>query len=117
MCLHWIQEALQHDRPRVVAASKEKRAVALSNLTPPKSAPHPWDELLSGLPTAPPPEPLAGAVPAEFWYLRASDLPTFFRIADELDAWGTPAANLMDRRLVDLDIGHRYETELGILRT
>ncbi len=112
-----IQEALQHDRPLLLATSKEKRAVSLAKLAPPKSAPHPWDELLGGLSTAPPPEPLASAVPAEFWYLRASDLSTFFRIADELDAWGTPAANLMDRRLVDLDLSHRYETELGLLRT
>jgi hypothetical protein len=112
-----VQEALQHDRPLLLAASKEKRTLALTKLTPPKSAPQPWGELLGGLSQAPSREPLADAVPAEFWYLRASDLSTLFRLGDELEAWGTPAANLMDRRLAEFDIARRYETELGVLRT
>ena len=111
-----IQEALQHDRPLLLATSKEKRAVPIDKLSPPRSAPHPWDELLRAS-RPPPPEPLADAVPAEFWYLRASDLSFLFRIADELDAWGTPAANLMDRSLEERDLARRYETQLGVVRT
>src|SRR5204862_368980 len=83
---------LQHDRPLLLAASKENRSLPIAKLSPPRSARHPWDELLRGLPNAPPAEPVAAAVPAEFWYARAADLPSLFVFADQLDAWGTPAA-------------------------
>jgi hypothetical protein len=111
-----VQEALQHDRPLLLAASKEKRSVPVAKLSPPRSKRHPWDELLRGMPN-PPAEPLAAAVPAEFWYARAADLASLFAVADELDAWGTPAANLMDRRLEERDLAERYETQLGLPRT
>jgi hypothetical protein len=111
-----VQEALQHDRPLLLAASKDKRAVSIGKLSPPKLTAHPWDELLRTVPV-PPPEPLAAAVPAEFWYLRASDLASLLASIDDLDAWGTPAANLLDRRIEERDLAARYETQLGILRT
>jgi hypothetical protein len=111
-----VQEALQHDRPLLLAASKEKRAIPIAKLSPPKTAQHPWDELLASVP-APAPEPLAAAAPAEFWYLRASDVRTLSTLADDLDAWGTPAANVLDRSLEDRDLGARYEAQLGLLRT
>jgi hypothetical protein len=111
-----VQEALQHDRPLMLAASKEKRPVPIGKLSPPKLTPHPWDDLLRTV-DAPPPEPLAAAVPAEFWYLRAADVSSLLAMADELDTWGTPAANVLDRSLEERDLAPRYETQLGILRT
>jgi hypothetical protein len=112
-----IQEALQHDRPLLLAAAKEKQTTPIGKLVGPKLAPHPWDEMMRGLSSPPPAEPLAANVPAEFWYLRAVDLPTLFRAMDELDAWGTPAGNLMDGNLEDRDLARRYETQLGLART
>jgi len=111
-----IQETLQHDRPLLLAAAKEKRATPLTKLTPPKSASHPWDDMLRGLSASVPAEPLALSVPAEFWYLRASDLAGLFRMADQLEAWGTPAAQLLDGNLEERDLGRRYETQLGLSR-
>jgi hypothetical protein len=112
-----VQEALQHDRPLLLAAAKEKHTTPIAKLVGPKLAAHPWDEMLRGLSSPPPTEPLATAAPAEFWYLRAADLPTVFRMADQLDAWGTPAANLMDGNLEERDLARRYETQLGLART
>jgi hypothetical protein len=112
-----VQEALQHDRPLLLAASKVKRTIPVGKLVGPKLKPHPWDEMLRGLPANAPQEPLAAAVPAEFWYVRAADLPTLFRMTDELDAWGTPAANLMDGNLEERELASRYETQLGLART
>jgi hypothetical protein len=112
-----IQEALQHDRPLMLATAKEKQGIPIGKLVGPKLAPHPWDEMMRGLASAPPAEPLAAAVPAEFWYLRAVDLPTVFRMIDQLDAWGTPAGNLMDGDLAERDLAKRYETQLGLART
>jgi len=112
-----IQEALQHDRPLLLALTKEKRAVPIAKLSPPKSAPHPWDEMLRAISTPSPVEPLAAAVPADFWYLRATDISALLRLADELDGWGTPFASLMDRNIAELDLASRYQTQLGLTRS
>ncbi len=112
-----VQEALQHDRPLLLAAAREKATTPIAKLAGPKLALHPWNEMLRGLSATLPAEPLAAAVPAEFWYLRAADLPAVFRMVDQLDAWGTPAANLMDGNLEERDLARRYETQLGLART
>lgn len=112
-----IQEALQMDRPLLLRAAREKPTVAVGKLSPPKSAPHPWDDLLKSLGKAAPTEPLAAAVPAEFYYLRAADLDVLFKLSDQLEAWATPIAGALDRQAADRDLAGRYETELGLARS
>lgn len=112
-----IQEALQMDRPLLLRAAHEKATVPIGQLKPPKSAPHPWDDLLKALGQAAPAEPLALAVPAEFYYLRAADLDVLFKLSDQLDAWATPIVGALDRQAAERDLASRYETELGLART
>jgi hypothetical protein len=112
-----IQETLQMDRPLLLSAAHEKPTIALGKLAPPKSAPHPWDDLLKSLGKAAPAEPLAAAVPAEFYYLRATDLDVLFKLSDQLDAWATPIVGALDRKAAEHDLASRYETELGLART
>jgi hypothetical protein len=112
-----IQESLQQDRPLLLRAAREKQTVPISKLPGVKAAAHPWDRLLQSLAAPGPAEPMAAAVPAEFWYFRFADLGALFRLADQLDAWGTPAADALDRQLEERDLSARYETELGLART
>ena len=112
-----IQEALQIDRPLLLRAAREKATIAVGQLRPPVSAPHPWDDLLKSLGKAAPAEPLAAAVPAEFYYLRAADLDVLFKLSDQLDAWATPIVGALDRQAAERDLAGRYETELGLART
>lgn len=112
-----IQEALQGDRPLLLRAAREKATIAIGKLTPPTSAPHPWGDLLKSLGKAAPAEPLAAAVPAEFYYLRAADLDVLFKLSDQLEAWATPIVGALDRQAADRDLAGRYETELGLARS
>jgi hypothetical protein len=112
-----IQEALQNDRGLFLAESKEKSSVPIASLAGPKLAAHPWQQMIADLGAAPPPaEPLAAATPAEFYFLRVRGLTVALRLADELDAWGTPVATHLDRRSDERDLGVRYETALGLDR-
>lgn len=112
-----IQEALQMDRPLLLRASRERPSVPIGKLAGPKSAPHPWEELSRALGKAAPAEPLAALVPAEFYYLRATDLDVLFQLSDQLDAWATPMVSALDRRAAEQDLAGRYETQLGLART
>jgi hypothetical protein len=114
-----IQEALQSDRPLLTAAAREKPSVPIASLARPKSAPHPWDDLLASLPKGgpAPKEALAAATPAEFWYVRAKGLDVVFRMADELDRWATPAVDALDGRAEERNLSGRYEAELGVGRS
>ena len=62
-------------------------------------------------------EPMASAVPAEFWYVRAKSVGAVFRLANQVDAWGTPAVSIFDQEATELDLADRYETELGVARS
>ncbi len=112
-----IQEALQMDRPLLLSLGHEKPAVPLAKLAPPRSAAHPWSDLLGSLGKPVPAEPLAASVPAEFYYLRAADLDVFFKLSDQVDAWATPLVRVLDRHAEQHDLAARYETQLGLART
>lgn len=111
-----IQEALQHDRGLFITAGREKPSVPIEKLSPPKLAAHPFKEMQTALRAPTPAEPMASAAPAEFYYIRFNDLPTFFRVVDELDAWGTPLAAALDGRSDDRGLSERYEAALGLSR-
>ena len=112
-----IQEALQADRPLLLGVARDRPTIPLAKLAPPRGAPHPWDELLRSLGKPAPAELLAASVPAEFYYLRATDLDVLFKLSDQLDAWGTPLVGVLDRRASERFLAARYETQLGLART
>jgi len=111
-----LQETLQLHRPVLVAAAKQPRTIPIATVSGPKLATHPFERMRTRLGRAVPDEPLARATPAEFYYLRFRDLPTLFRLLDELDAWATPAARLLDGRSSERGLAARYEAQLGLGR-
>jgi hypothetical protein len=110
-----VQEALQQNRPLFLRAAGEKATVPIALLKPPSLSPHPWNAMLARV-GKPPGEPLASSAPADFYYLRAADLSSLFRLLDQVDAWATPAANLFDGVVEDRSLASRYELELALRR-
>lgn len=110
-----IQEALQTDRSLFALAAREPANIPIASLEGPKLGSHPWKPMLTRL-GAPPLEPLASNAPAEFYYVRATDLPSLYRLLDEVDAWGTPAATLLDGAYEERALASRYETALAVKR-
>ena len=111
-----VQEALQSDRPLFLGAAREKPSVPLSQLVRPKLAEHPWERMTKSLGVLPPPEPLAEATPAEFYYLHATTYDALTMLLDQADAWGTPASHAFDHDPLDYALAARYEAELGVQR-
>jgi len=97
--------------------SREKAGadVPARSVTPLALPAHPWGQMSHGGHHAPP-EPLAAVTPAEFYFVRARDLPTLDRALDQVDAWGTAAMNLVEDHPDDREMATRYETELGVKR-
>lgn len=111
-----VQEALQQNRVLFLQqAAREKATVPIDQLKLPPIAHHPWAKMMTHL--APPPvEPLAADAPADFYYVRAASLPSLFHLLDQVDAWGTPAAHVLDERGEERDVAARYEAQLGLRR-
>lgn len=113
-----VQEALQQNRALFLQAAREKPTLPLASLQPPPLAHHPWKKMIAGLAGAQPPaEPFATSAPADYYFLRALDLPALFNLIDQVDAWGTPAANVLDGFAEERDLAARYEAQLGLRRT
>jgi hypothetical protein len=111
-----IQEALQTDRTLFVRALGEPRTVAMGALAPPPLAAHPFEAMLRALGRPAPAEPLATAIPADGYYVRFRSITDFFDLVDQLDAWATPAARLLEGRTEEHALARRYEAELGLSR-
>jgi hypothetical protein len=111
-----VQEALQQNRALFLQAAREKPSAPIASLQPPPLAHHPWKKMMTGLGAAPA-EPFAADAPADFYFVRAADLPALFSLLDQIDAWGTPAANVLDGFAEERDIAARYEAQLGLRRT
>jgi hypothetical protein len=111
-----VQEALQQNRALFLQASKEPATLPIASLEPPRLAHHPWPKMLAALGKPPPLEPFASDAPADFYYARAADLTALFRLVDQVDAWGTPGASLLDDVSEERDLSARYETQLGLRR-
>jgi hypothetical protein len=110
-----IQEALQTDRSLFARVAREPANIPIVSLKGPELGVHPWKTMLARV-GVPPPEPLATSVPAEFYYVRAADLSSLFRALDEVDAWGTPAATVLDGAYEERGLASRYETALALKR-
>jgi hypothetical protein len=114
-----MQEALQHDRGLRLDRGDEKRTLAVSELVLPSLDAHPFDKMQAKLPDpgAGVPEPLAAAVPADFWYTRVDDIRLLLRLLDEADAWITPVVQVLQRNPEDRHLADRYQAQLGLRRT
>ena len=110
-----VQEALQSDRPLFALAAREAPSIPIKALEGPALAHHPWKTMLARV-GAPPAELLASSTPADFYYARASDLPSLFRLLDQVDAWMMPVASLLDCACEEREVASRYEVELALKR-
>ncbi len=114
-----MQEALQHDRGLRLDGDDGKRTIAVSELSAPPLDAHPFEKMQAALPagSAGTPEPLADAVPAEFWYTRVDDIRLMLRLLDEADTWVTPIVQILQRNPEDRHLADRYQAQLGLRRT
>jgi hypothetical protein len=114
-----LQEALQYEKGLGLRGEDGARNVALSELVKPALADHPFVEMKGALPTdtRAAEEPLAAATPAEFWYVRFSDIRQMLRVLDEADAWITPVAHALEERPLVRDLADRYQRELALGRS
>ncbi len=109
-----VQAALATRRGTVLSAGKQPRGVALAQLKPPELSRHPWAALSKRLDATPPEEPLARAVPADFYFVRAQSFSAFTEILSFAETFGAPAADLFDGAATERGSLPRYLAELGI---
>jgi hypothetical protein len=109
-----IQAALATRRSRMIAAGKAPRNVPISQIKGPELAHHPWAELSKRLAGKAPEEPLARAVPAEFYFVRAKSFGAFTQTLDFVESFGAPAADLLDGASSERGTLPRYLAELGV---
>lgn len=114
-----MQEALQHDRGLRIDRGGAKPSVPVAQLVAPPLDAHPFAKMQATLanPTGGTPEPLAAAVPAEFWYARVDDIRLLLRLLDEADTWITPVVQILQQNPEDRHLADRYQAQLGLRRT
>ncbi len=114
-----MQEALQHDRGLRLQQRDEPRTIPIASLRSPPLDPHPFPAMQAQLPKpdAGVAEPLAAAVPAEFWYARVDDIRLLLRLLDEADTWITPIVQVLQQHPEDRHLADRYQTQLGLQRS
>ena len=109
-----VQAALAQHRGTILSASKLPRSLPIGQLEPPALSRHPWAELSKRLGTKPPEEPLAKAVPADFYFVRAKSFGAFTEILSLLESFGAPAADAFDGEASERGSRPRYLAELGV---
>lgn len=109
-----VQAALATHRGSVLSAAKQPRGVPIAQLKPPELSRHPWAELSKRLASKAPDEPLAKAVPADFYFVRAKSFSAFTDILSFVETVGAPAANLFDGAASERGSLPRYRAELGV---
>ena len=114
-----MQEALQYDRGLRLDRSPAVRDIPVQSLTLPALVAHPFAAMQASLPkpAAGTPEPLAAAVPAEFWYARVDDIRLLLRLLDEADTWITPVVQILQSNPEDRQLAQRYQAQLGLNRS
>jgi hypothetical protein len=114
-----MQEALQHDRGLRLDRGDAARTIPVAELAGPPLDAHPFAAMQAKLaqPDGGTAEPLAAAVPAEFWYARFDDIRMMLRVLDEADAWITPIVQISQSNPEDRHLAERYQAQLGLKRT
>lgn len=101
-------------RLKVLAAAKQAKTVPMAKVTAAQRAGQPWAELAKRLAGTAPEEPLAKAVPADFYFVRAKDFASFADAVSYGSDFGSPLADLFDGWPRDVGTLNRYVTELGV---
>jgi hypothetical protein len=109
-----VQVALATHRGAVLSAAKQARTLPLQQLKAPELARHPWEELSKRLASKAPDEPLAKAVPADFYFVRAKSFSAFSDLLSFVENFGAPAADLLDGAAAERGSRSRYLAELGV---
>jgi hypothetical protein len=109
-----IQEAIAVQRVAVQAAAKQARTIPIAQVKGPALARHPWAELSKRLGGKQPDEPLAKAVPADFYFVRAKSFAAFTEMLTFAESFGAPAADLLDSTSTERGTLPRYLAELGV---
>jgi hypothetical protein len=73
-------------------------------------AEHPWEQMIGA--KKPAPEPLAGLVPRDNYYLHFKSVRKFIELGELLDQWGTNATRAYEMNSRDYDLKERYERQL-----
>jgi hypothetical protein len=109
-----LQEAIALRGVRMRTVAKQARTIPLAQLKAPELSRHPWAELSKRLVGKQPEEPLAKAVPADFYFVRAKSFAAFTEMLTFAESFGTPAADLLDRTSTERGTLPRYLAELGV---
>ncbi|MEM1030092.1 MAG: hypothetical protein AAGN82_07065 [Myxococcota bacterium] len=109
-----VRAALQTHTQLRSEIDRFKPETPLLELTAPALRRHPWKAMLGLLGKPVPAEPLARATPADFFYVRAEDVGALMHVLDELEAWGTPLAHLLEGRTEHRYLSRRYRLALGL---
>jgi hypothetical protein len=76
---------------------------------------HPWEKMMAG--KKPSPEPLAGFVPHDNYYVHFKDFRKFIEFGELLDQWGTSALQAYELTSRDYQLKARYEKQLCLKST
>lgn len=109
-----VQEALAHHRNGIFSAARLPRTLPVARLEGPQLLQHPWAQLSKRLGGKQPEEPLAKAVPADFYFVRAKSFGAFTEMLGFVQGFGAPAADLFDRASSERGTLQRYLAELGV---
>ncbi|RYZ01447.1 MAG: hypothetical protein EOO73_35530 [Myxococcales bacterium] len=109
-----VQAALATRRSSISSAAKQPRVVPIAQLKVPQLSRHPWAALSKRLGKSAPPEPLADAVPASFYFVRAKSFSAFSDMLSFVQDFGAPAADLVDGTRTQRGTLPRYLAELGV---
>jgi hypothetical protein len=109
-----VQAALALDRGGVLSAARQPRTLPIAQLKGPELERHPWAQLSQRLTSKAPDEPLASAVPADFYFVRAKSFAAFTEMLSLVENVGAPAADLLDGAATERGSLPRYLAELGI---
>ena len=106
-----LQESLQHDRGLRTRFDWGEPTIAVDEVEPPLRQTYPWSAMTTG--TAPP-EPLAAAAPADFWYFRFDSLSTLDTMLGHAEDWVIPGRRIADGEALSHRVVERYKAQLGL---
>lgn len=108
-----LQAALATQQNAVISAAKQPRTIPIAAVAPPRLSRQPWAELTRRLGRRVPDEPLAEAVPASFYFIRAASFAALRDLLEYVESFGAPAADAFDGS-VERRTLPRYLAELGM---
>ncbi len=109
-----LQAALAVRRGALLSSAKQPRLVPIAQLKGPELMRHPWAALSQRLGKSAPAEPLAAAVPADFYFVRAKSFGAFSQMLSFVRDFGAPAADLLDGTRTERGTLPRYLAELAV---